>query len=174
LFPGGMIALLLLPLNRSWRPGRRDSSCGPGFFFSRRVGNLVGIWIPNNPISGLTLATTIVAALTMIIVEPRAGGSRPRSWVSRPSAASPRRWRAMLPDLRWGTSWAHAVKMQVGDIIGRSSRPARPCSSRSTFPYLRLARNPLTAASAAQPPAPQAGLMAALSRDRGRRVAWPS
>ena len=40
-----------------------------GFFFAAVSGNLVGlIGSSNNPISGLTLATTIVAALTMVIV----------------------------------------------------------------------------------------------------------
>ena len=40
-----------------------------GFFFAAVSGNLVGlIGSSNNPISGLTLATTIVAALTMVII----------------------------------------------------------------------------------------------------------
>jgi putative OPT family oligopeptide transporter len=40
-----------------------------GFFFAAVSGNLVGmIGSSNNPISGLTLATTIVGALTMVIV----------------------------------------------------------------------------------------------------------
>ena len=40
-----------------------------GFFFAAVSGNLVGlIGSSNNPISGLTLAATIVAALTMVIV----------------------------------------------------------------------------------------------------------
>ncbi|MDD5564800.1 MAG: oligopeptide transporter, OPT family, partial [Thermoanaerobaculaceae bacterium] len=40
-----------------------------GFFFAAVSGNLVGmIGSSNNPISGLTLATTVVAALTMVIV----------------------------------------------------------------------------------------------------------
>ena len=38
-----------------------------GFFFAAVSGNLVGmIGSSNNPLSGLTLATTIVAALTMV------------------------------------------------------------------------------------------------------------
>jgi len=40
-----------------------------GFFFAAVSGNLVGmIGSSNNPISGLTLATTVVAALTMVVV----------------------------------------------------------------------------------------------------------
>ncbi len=40
-----------------------------GFFFAAVSGNLVGmIGSSNNPISGLTLATTVVAALTMVII----------------------------------------------------------------------------------------------------------
>ena len=40
-----------------------------GFFFAAVSGNLVGmIGSSNNPLSGLTLATTIVAALTMVLV----------------------------------------------------------------------------------------------------------
>ena len=40
-----------------------------GFFFAAVSGNLVGlIGSSNNPLSGLTLATTIIAALTMVII----------------------------------------------------------------------------------------------------------
>ena len=62
-----------------------------GFFFAAVSGNLVGmIGSSNNPISGLTLATTIVAALTMVIIgvkgTPRAS---PRCSAWRRSSASP-------------------------------------------------------------------------------------
>ena len=66
-----------------------------GFFFAAVSGNLVGmIGSSNNPISGLTLATTIVAALTMVIVGVKGARASPRCSAWPRSSASPRRWPA--------------------------------------------------------------------------------
>jgi len=92
-----------------------------GFFFAAVSGNLVGmIGSSNNPISGLTLATTIVAALTMVIVGAKgAEGVAAVLGVAAVGCVSAAVAGEMLQDLKvghilGGTPW----KMQVGDIIG--------------------------------------------------------
>ena len=84
-------------------------------------GNLVGmIGSSNNPISGLTLATTIVAALTMVIVGVKgAEGVAAVLGVAAVVCVSSAVAGEMLQDLKvghilGGTPW----KMQVGDLIG--------------------------------------------------------
>ncbi len=92
-----------------------------GFFFSAVSGNLVGmIGSSNNPISGLTLATTIVAALTMVIVGAKGiQGVAAVLGVAAIGCVSAAVAGEMLQDLKvghilGGTPW----KMQVGDVIG--------------------------------------------------------
>ena len=147
-----------------------------GFFFAAVSGNLVGlIGSSNNPISGLTLATLIVAAGTMLII----GVTGPQGVVAVLGIAavvcvSSAVAGEMLQDLKvghilGGTPW----KMQVGDVIG-----VVIAGLVMFFPLFVLHNsNRLqggigfgdTALSA-----PQAGLMATLSQGIiGGEMAWP-
>jgi putative OPT family oligopeptide transporter len=149
-----------------------------GFFFAAVSGNLVGmIGSSNNPISGLTLATTIVAALTMVIVGAKgAAGVAAVLGVAAVGCVSAAVAGEMLQDLKvghilGGTPW----KMQVGDIIGVVF------AGLVLFFPLYL----MHTADLANPnggggfggstySAPQAGLMAALSQGIvGGEMAWP-
>ncbi len=92
-----------------------------GFFFAAVSGNLVGqIGSSNNPISGLTLSTLIVAALLMVVVGATgASGVAAVLGVAAVVCVSSAVAGEMLQDLKvghilGGTPW----KMQVGDIIG--------------------------------------------------------
>jgi putative OPT family oligopeptide transporter len=149
-----------------------------GFFFAAVSGNLVGlIGSSNNPVSGLTLATTIVAALTMVIVGVKGvEGVAAALGVAAVVCVSSAVAGEMLQDLKvghilGGTPW----KMQVGDIVG-----VFVAGLALFFPlYLLhtsdLASNPETGGfGSANLPAPQAGLMAALSQGIvGGEMAWP-
>jgi putative OPT family oligopeptide transporter len=149
-----------------------------GFFFAAVSGNLVGmIGSSNNPISGLTLATTIVAALTMVIIGVKGtAGVAAVLGVAAVVCVSSAVAGEMLQDLKvghilGGTPW----KMQVGDILG-----VVVAGLLMFFPlYLLhtsdLASNP-TSGGFGGPvlAAPQAGLMAALSQGIvGGEMAWP-
>ena len=92
-----------------------------GFFFAAVSGNLVGtIGSSNNPLSGLTLATTIVAALTMVIVGAKGQqGVAAVLAVAAIGCVSAAVAGEMLQDLKaghilGGTPW----KMQIGNLIG--------------------------------------------------------
>jgi putative OPT family oligopeptide transporter len=149
-----------------------------GFFFAAVSGNLVGmIGSSNNPISGLTLATTIVGALTMVIVGVKgAEGVAAVLGVAAVVCVSSAVAGEMLQDLKvghilGGTPW----KMQVGDLIG-----VVVAGLVLFFPlYLLhtsdLASNPQTGGFGGPTlPAPQAGLMAAISQGIvGGEMAWP-
>jgi putative OPT family oligopeptide transporter len=149
-----------------------------GFFFAAVSGNLVGlIGSSNNPISGLTLATTIVAALTMVVVGVKGvEGVAAVLGVAAVVCVSSAVAGEMLQDLKvghilGGTPW----KMQVGDIIG-------VCFAGLVlfFPLYLLHTSDLAAFpdnggfGGPRLPAPQAGLMAALSQGIvGGEMAWP-
>ena len=149
-----------------------------GFFFAAVSGNLVGmIGSSNNPISGLTLATTIVAALTMVIIGVKGpAGVAAVLGVAAVVCVSSAVAGEMLQDLKvghilGGTPW----KMQVGDILG-----VVVAGLLMFFPlYLLhtsdLASNPATGGFGGPVlAAPQAGLMAALSQGIvGGEMAWP-
>ena len=149
-----------------------------GFFFAAVSGNLVGmIGSSNNPISGLTLATTIVGALTMVIVGVKgAQGVAAVLGVAAVVCVSSAVAGEMLQDLKvghilGGTPW----KMQIGDLIG-----VVVAGLVLFFPlYLLhtsdLASNPQTGGFGGPTlPAPQAGLMAAISQGIvGGEMAWP-
>ncbi|MCL4809024.1 MAG: oligopeptide transporter, OPT family, partial [Thermoanaerobaculia bacterium] len=149
-----------------------------GFFFAAVSGNLVGmIGSSNNPISGLTLATTIIAALTMVIIGVKgAEGVAAVLAVAAVVCVSSAVAGEMLQDLKvghilGGTPW----KMQVGDVIG-----VVVAGCVLFFPlYLLhtsdLASNPGVGGFGGKNlPAPQAGLMAALSQGIvGGEMAWP-
>jgi putative OPT family oligopeptide transporter len=149
-----------------------------GFFFAAVSGNLVGmIGSSNNPISGLTLATTIVAALTMVIVGVKgAEGVAAVLGVAAVVCVSSAVAGEMLQDLKvghilGGTPW----KMQVGDIIGVVF-----AGLVLFFPLYLLHTSDLAAFpdnggfGGPRLSAPQAGLMAALSQGIvGGEMAWP-
>lgn len=149
-----------------------------GFFFAAVSGNLVGlIGSSNNPISGLTLATTIVAALTMVIIGVKgAQGVAAVLAVAAVVCVSSAVAGEMLQDLKvghilGGTPW----KMQVGDVIGVVVAGAVMFFPLYLLHTSDLASNPLTGGFGGKNlPAPQAGLMAALSQGIvGGEMAWP-
>lgn len=149
-----------------------------GFFFAAVSGNLVGmIGSSNNPISGLTLATVVVAALTMVII----GVSGTQGVIAVLGVAavvcvSSAVAGEMLQDLKvghilGGTPW----KMQIGDIIGVILAGLVMFFPLYVLHNSDLAQNPLTGGFGSKNlPAPQAGLMAALSQGIvGGEMAWP-
>ncbi|MBM3298146.1 MAG: oligopeptide transporter, OPT family, partial [Candidatus Aminicenantes bacterium] len=141
-----------------------------GFFFAAVSGNLVGtIGSSNNPISGLTLSTLIIAALLMVLVG--ATGTYGVSAVLGVAAVvcvSSAVAGEMLQDLKvghllGGTPW----KMQFGNIFG-----VLVASLLLYFPLMIL-HGAFTFGSK-ELPAPQAGLMAALSKGIvDKEMAWP-
>jgi putative OPT family oligopeptide transporter len=154
-----------------------------GFFFAAVSGYLVGmIGSSNNPISGLTLATLIVAALLMVILGMKGGaGVAAVLGVAGVVCVSAAVAGEMLQDLKvghilGGTPW----KMQVGDVIGVVLSAAV-----MFIPLVILHQGDLNAGQQASPPyeggfgskvipAPQAGLMALLSQGIvGGQMAWP-
>ncbi len=149
-----------------------------GFFFAAVSGNLVGlIGSSNNPLSGLTLATTIIAALTMVIIGATgAQGVVAVLGVAAVGCVSAAVAGEMLQDLKvghilGGTPW----KMQVGDIFG-----VVVAGLVMFFPLYMMHNSDLAQFGAAGGfggktySAPQAGLMAALSQGIvGGEMAWP-
>jgi len=149
-----------------------------GFFFAAVSGNLVGmIGSSNNPISGLTLATTVVAALTMVVVG--VSGSQGVAAVLGVAAVvcvSSAVAGEMLQDLKvghilGGTPW----KMQIGDIVGVVLAGLVMFFPLYVLHNSDLAQNPLTGGFGSKNlSAPQAGLMAAISQGIvGGEMAWP-
>jgi putative OPT family oligopeptide transporter len=149
-----------------------------GFFFAAVSGNLVGmIGSSNNPLSGLTLATTIIAALTMVIIGATgAQGVVAVLGVAAVGCVSAAVAGEMMQDLKvghilGGTPW----KMQVGDIFG-----VVVAGLVMFFPLYMMHNSDLAQFGAAGGfggrtySAPQAGLMAALSQGIvGGEMAWP-
>jgi putative OPT family oligopeptide transporter len=141
-----------------------------GFFFAAVSGNLVGqIGSSNNPISGLTLSTLIIAALLMVVVGATGtSGVAAVLGVAAVVCVSSAVAGEMLQDLKvghilGGTPW----KMQVGDIIG-----VLIASFVLYFPLLVL--NGAFTFGSKELSAPQAGLMAALAQGIvGKEMAWP-
>jgi putative OPT family oligopeptide transporter len=141
-----------------------------GFFFAAVSGNLVGtIGSSNNPISGLTLSTLIIAALLMVLVGATGmSGVAAVLGVAAVVCVSSAVAGEMLQDLKvghilGGTPW----KMQVGDIFGIL------IASLVLFFPLMILHGAFTFGSR-ELSAPQAGLMAALSKGIvGGEMAWP-
>ncbi|HTY39021.1 MAG TPA: oligopeptide transporter, OPT family [Bacteroidota bacterium] len=149
-----------------------------GFFFAAVSGNLVGmIGSSNNPISGLTLATTVVAALTMVIIGVHGvQGVAAVLGVAAVVCVSSAVAGEMLQDLKvghilGGTPW----KMQIGDILGVILAGLVMFFPLYVLHNSDLAQNPLAGGFGSKNlPAPQAGLMAALSQGIvGGEMAWP-
>ncbi len=149
-----------------------------GFFFAAVSGNLVGmIGSSNNPISGLTLATTIVAAQTMVIVGAKGTeGVAAVLGVAAIGCVSAAVAGEMLQDLKvghilGGTPW----KMQIGDMIGVVLAGLLMFFPLYVLHNSDLAQNPTNGGfGGPNLSAPQAGLMAALSQGIvGGEMAWP-
>jgi putative OPT family oligopeptide transporter len=149
-----------------------------GFFFAAVSGNLVGmIGSSNNPISGLTLATTVVAALTMVIVGVTGmSGVAAVLGVAAVVCVSSAVAGEMLQDLKVGHILGGTPsKMQVGDIIGVILAGLVMFFPLYVLHNADIAANPATGGfGGPKLPAPQAGLMAALSAGIvGGEMAWP-
>jgi putative OPT family oligopeptide transporter len=147
-----------------------------GFFFAAVSGNLVGlIGSSNNPVSGLTLATLVTAALVMVII----GMSGTQGVIAVLAVAtvvcvSSAVAGEMLQDLKvghilGGTPW----KMQVGDIIGVIAAGAFMFVPLFVLHFANIKEGGIGFGDT-QLPAPQAGLMATLSKGIvGGEMAWP-
>jgi putative OPT family oligopeptide transporter len=141
-----------------------------GFFFAAVSGNLVGtIGSSNNPISGLTLSTLIIAALLMVVIGASgASGVAAVLGVAAVVCVSSAVAGEMLQDLKvghllGGTPW----KMQTGDLLG-----VLLSSLVLYFPLMLLIG--AFELGSKDLSAPQAGLMAALSQGIvGGEMAWP-
>ena len=140
-----------------------------GFFFAAVSGTLVGqIGSSNNPISGLTLSTLIIAALLMVLVGATGmSGVAAVLGVAAVVCVSSAVAGEMLQDLKvghilGGTPW----KMQTGNMFGIL------LSSLVLFFPLLVLHGAFTFGSK-ELSAPQAGLMAALAQGIvGGEMAW--
>jgi len=154
-----------------------------GFFFAAVSGYLVGmIGSSNNPISGLTLSTLVVAALLMVALGMTGTkGVAAVLGVAGVVCVSAAVAGEMLQDLKvghilGGTPW----KMQIGDLLGMAL-----AASVMFLPLVVLHMGDIKAGQMAVPPyqggfggpmlpAPQASLMALLSQGIvGGHMAWP-
>jgi putative OPT family oligopeptide transporter len=147
-----------------------------GFFFAAVSGYLVGIiGSSNNPISGLTLSTLLVAALLMVALGMKGtAGVAAVLGVAAVVCVSAAVAGEMLQDLKvghilGGTPW----KMQVGDLVGVAL-----ASLVMFLPLVVLHEGDIktggTGFGGKALPAPQASLMALLSQGIvGGQMAWP-
>jgi putative OPT family oligopeptide transporter len=147
-----------------------------GFFFAAVSGNLVGlIGSSNNPISGLTISTLIIAALLMVALGVSGiPGVAAVLGVAAVICVAAAVAGEMLQDLKvghilGGTPW----KMQTGDMFG-----VVLASAVMFFPLLILHQGDInmggTGLGGKQYPAPQASLMAILAQGIvGGDMAWP-
>lgn len=147
-----------------------------GFFFATVSGHLVGvIGSTNNPISGLTLSTLIIAALLMVAL----GVSGPSGVVTVLGVAG-------VVCVSSAVAGELLQDFKVGYILGGTPRTiqiveliAVVCSSLVMyFPLLVLHQGNINSGGVGfgdrQLPAPQAGLMAALAQGIvGGEMAWP-
>ena len=147
-----------------------------GFFFAAVSGNLVGlIGSSNNPISGLTLAALVIAALLMVLLGVSGiHGVAAVLGVAAVVCISSAVAGEMLQDLKVGHILGGTPsKMQIGDFMGVA------VASFALLPVLLLLNQANINSGGIgfgdrQLPAPQAGLMAMLSRGIvGGEMAWP-
>src|SRR5438067_6481822 len=147
-----------------------------GFFFAAVSGNLVGmIGSSNNPVSGLTLCTLVIAALLMVAMGVSGtGGVAAVLGVAAVVCVSSAVAGEMLQDLKVGHILGGTPsKMQIGDFMGVA------VASFALFPVLMLLNQANINGGGIgfgdrQLSAPQAGLMAMLSRGIvGGEMAWP-
>jgi putative OPT family oligopeptide transporter len=141
-----------------------------GFFFAAVSGNLVGlIGSSNNPVSGLTLCTLVVAALLMVALGVSGtGGVAAVLGVAAVVCVSSAVAGEMLQDLKVGYILGGTpAKMQLGDLAGIV------IASLVLFFPLAILDKAYHFGSPALP-APQAGLMAMLAQGIvGGNMAWP-
>ena len=141
-----------------------------GFFFAAVSGNLVGmIGSSNNPVSGLTLCTLVIAALLMVALGVSgAGGVAAVLGVAAVVCVSSAVAGEMLQDLKVGYILGGTpAKMEIGDLFG-----IVVASLVLFFPLSTLDK--VYHFGTAELPAPQAGLMAMLSKGIvGGDMAWP-
>jgi putative OPT family oligopeptide transporter len=141
-----------------------------GFFFAAVSGNLVGmIGSSNNPVSGLTLCTLVVAALLMVAMGVSGvSGVTAVLGVAAVICVSSAVAGEMLQDLKVGHILGGTPsRMQIGDIFGII------VASLVLFFPLMVLDNAYHFGSA-QLAAPQAGLMAMLAQGIvGGNMAWP-
>ncbi len=147
-----------------------------GFFFAAVSGYLVGlIGSSNNPISGLTISTLVVAALLMVALGIKSENGVPAVLgVAAVICVAAAVAGEMLQDLKvghilGGTPW----KMQIGDLFG-----ILLASAVMFFPLLILHQGDIntggTGLGGKAYPAPQASLMAIMSKGIvGGDMAWP-
>ena len=147
-----------------------------GFFFAAVSGYLVGIiGSSNNPISGLTLSTLLIAALLMVALGMKGtSGVAAVLGVAAVVCVSAAVAGEMLQDLKvghilGGTPW----KMQMGDLVGVAI-----ASLVMFIPLVVLHQGDIntggTGFGGKALPAPQASLMALLSQGIvGGQMAWP-
>jgi len=147
-----------------------------GFFFAAVSGNLVGlIGSSNNPISGLTLATLVIAALLMIVIGVSGmSGVAAVLGVAAVVCVSSAVAGEMLQDLKVGHILGGTpAKMQTAEFFGIA------VASFTLFPVLLLLNQANINMGGIgfgdrQLPAPQAGLMAMLAKGIvGGEMAWP-
>ncbi len=147
-----------------------------GFFFAAVSGNLVGmIGSSNNPISGLTLATVIIAALLMVAIGVKGiTGVAAVLGVAAVVCVSSAVSGEMLQDLKVGHILGGTPRsMQLGDFLG-----VFVASIALYFPLLLLHQGNINEGGIGfgdpKLSAPQAGLMASLSQGIvGGEMAWP-
>lgn len=141
-----------------------------GFFFAAVSGNLTGmIGSSNNPVSGLTLCTLVIAALMMVALGVSGtGGVAAVLGVAAVVCVSSAVAGEMLQDLKVGHILGGTPsKMQIGDLIGIVA-----ASLVLFFPLAVLDKAYHFGSPALS--APQAGLMAMLSKGIvGGDMAWP-
>jgi putative OPT family oligopeptide transporter len=141
-----------------------------GFFFAAVSGNLTGmIGSSNNPVSGLTLCTLVIAALLMVALGVSGtGGVAAVLGVAAVVCVSSAVAGEMLQDLKVGHILGGTPsKMQIGDLLGIVM-----ASLVLFFPLAVLDKAYHFGSPALS--APQAGLMAMLSKGIvGGDMAWP-
>jgi len=147
-----------------------------GFLFAAVSGNLVGmIGSSNNPISGLTLSTLIIAALLIVVIGVKGDpGVAAVLGVASVVCVSSAVAGEMLQDLKvghilGGTPW----KMQVGDFIGVFISGALMFFPLYILHVSNIKMGGIGFGDKALS-APQAGLMAMLAKGIvGGEMAWP-
>jgi putative OPT family oligopeptide transporter len=147
-----------------------------GFFFAAVSGNLVGlIGSSNNPVSGLTLSTLIVAALLMVSIGVSGmKGVAAVLGVAAVVCVSSAVAGEMLQDLKVGHILGGTPRsMEIGDLLG-----VLVASAALYIPLLVLHQGDINSGGIGfggkALPAPQAGLMAMLAQGIvGGQMAWP-
>ncbi len=160
--PGGIVAAVVMLIL--------------GFFFAAVSGNLVGmIGSSNNPVSGLTLSTLIVAALLMVAIGVSGiSGVAAVLGVAAVVCVSSAVAGEMLQDLKVGHILGGTPRsMQIGDFLG-----VLVASAALYFPLLILHQGNINEGGIGfgdpKLSAPQAGLMASLAVGIvGGDTAWP-